>query len=53
MPFLSPYLTPVLLLAGSNIFMTAAWYWHLRYKEVPDPHQLGSCVCRVLPGAAR
>ena len=35
MPFLSPYLTPVLLLAGSNIFMTAAWYWHLRYKEVP------------------
>src|SRR4029077_5882621 len=35
MPFLSPYLTPGLLLAGSNIFMTAAWYWHLRYKEVP------------------
>ena len=35
MPFLSPYLTPVLLLAGSNVFMTAAWYWHLRFKEVP------------------
>jgi hypothetical protein len=35
MPILSPYLTPVLLLIGSNVFMTTAWYWHLRYKEVP------------------
>ena len=35
MPFLSPYLTPILLLTGSNVFMTAAWYWHLRFKEVP------------------
>ncbi len=31
---LSPYLTPVLMLIGSNVFMTTAWYWHLRYKEV-------------------
>jgi uncharacterized protein len=31
----SPYLFPVLLLIGSNAFMTTAWYWHLRYKEVP------------------
>ena len=31
----SPCLTPILLLLGSNIFMTAAWYWHLRFKEVP------------------
>ena len=30
-----PYATPVLILLGSNVFMTAAWYWHLRYKEVP------------------
>jgi uncharacterized protein len=35
MPLMSPYLTPILLLIGSNVFMTAAWYWHLRYKEVP------------------
>ncbi len=35
MPFLSPYLTPIVLLIGSNVFMTAAWYWHLRYKDVP------------------
>lgn len=35
MPALSPYLLPVALLIGSNVFMTAAWYWHLRYKEVP------------------
>ena len=31
----SPYLLPILMLLGSNIFMTAAWYWHLRFKEVP------------------
>ena len=31
----SPYLLPILMLFGSNIFMTAAWYWHLRFKEVP------------------
>lgn len=30
----SPYLLPVLMLIGSNVFMTTAWYWHLRYKEV-------------------
>jgi len=23
------------MLVGSNIFMTTAWYWHLRFKEVP------------------
>jgi uncharacterized protein (DUF486 family) len=32
---LSPYAYPILLLIGSNVFMTTAWYWHLRYKEVP------------------
>lgn len=31
----APYVYPVALLIGSNVFMTAAWYWHLRYKEVP------------------
>ena len=35
MPALSPYLWPIALLVGSNCFMTTAWYWHLRYKEVP------------------
>jgi uncharacterized protein (DUF486 family) len=35
MPGLSPYLLPIALLVGSNVFMTTAWYWHLRYKEVP------------------
>jgi uncharacterized protein (DUF486 family) len=35
MPFISPYLLPIVLLVGSNVFMTTAWYWHLRYKEVP------------------
>jgi uncharacterized protein len=32
---LSPYAYPIVLLIGSNVFMTTAWYWHLRYKEVP------------------
>jgi uncharacterized protein (DUF486 family) len=32
---LSPHLLPILLLIGSNIFMTQAWYGHLRFKEVP------------------
>ena len=32
---ISPYLLPILLLIGSNWFMTTAWYWHLRYREVP------------------
>jgi uncharacterized protein len=30
-----PYLLTVLLLIGSNVFMTTAWYWHLRFREVP------------------
>ena len=29
---MGPYLTPVLLLVASNIFMTFAWYGHLKYK---------------------
>jgi len=31
----SPYVLPILMLIGSNIFMTLAWYGHLRFKEVP------------------
>ena len=26
---------PVLLLLASNVFMTFAWYGHLRYKSAP------------------
>jgi uncharacterized protein (DUF486 family) len=32
---LSPAVLPILLLVTSNVFMTTAWYWHLRFKEVP------------------
>jgi uncharacterized protein (DUF486 family) len=35
MPSISPYLLPILLLIGSNVFMTYAWYGHLRFKESP------------------
>jgi uncharacterized protein len=31
----SPYALTILLLIGSNTFMTTAWYWHLRFREVP------------------
>jgi len=31
----SAYMLPILLLLGSNVFMTFAWYGHLRFKEVP------------------
>ena len=29
------YLTPILLLIGSNVFMTFAWYGHLKYTDRP------------------
>ena len=31
-PSLWSYLAPILLLACSNIFMTVAWYGHLKFK---------------------
>jgi uncharacterized protein (DUF486 family) len=31
----SAYLLPVVLLLASNVFMTFAWYGHLRFKEAP------------------
>jgi uncharacterized protein (DUF486 family) len=35
MPAMPSYLLPIVMLVGSNVFMTTAWYWHLRFKEVP------------------
>jgi uncharacterized protein (DUF486 family) len=32
---LSSHLLPVLLLLGSNAFMTAAWYGHLKFENKP------------------
>ncbi|MFC5444169.1 DMT family protein [Rhizobium halophytocola] len=34
MPAWMAYLLPVLLLSLSNVFMTFAWYGHLKYKGV-------------------
>ncbi len=31
------WLSPILLLTVSNLFMTFAWYGHLKYKEVALP----------------
>jgi uncharacterized protein (DUF486 family) len=33
-PF-TAYLYPVLLLVASNVFMTVAWYGHLKFKSAP------------------
>jgi uncharacterized protein len=35
MPSIPPRLLPVLLLTCSNIFMTFAWYGHLKFKDKP------------------
>jgi uncharacterized protein (DUF486 family) len=35
MTSLSSYLLPVLLLLGSNVFMTMAWYGHLKFESRP------------------
>ena len=32
---LSPKVLPILLLLGSNVFMTIAWYGHLKFKTAP------------------
>lgn len=32
---MSPHLSPILLLIASNIFMTLAWYGHLKFKSAP------------------
>jgi uncharacterized protein (DUF486 family) len=32
---LSPKVLPVLMLIASNIFMTFAWYGHLKFKSAP------------------
>lgn len=31
----SPQVAPILLLALSNVFMTFAWYGHLKYRSAP------------------
>src|SRR5450756_2870841 len=33
MPAISPQVLTVLMLFASNVFMTFAWYGHLKYKE--------------------
>jgi uncharacterized protein (DUF486 family) len=38
MPSLSPqFYLPILLLIASNVFMTVAWYGHLKFKSVALP----------------
>jgi uncharacterized protein (DUF486 family) len=32
---LNPYVTPVALLVASNVFMTFAWYGHLKFASKP------------------
>ena len=37
MPTVSQALLPILMLFASNVFMTFAWYGHLKFKESPLP----------------
>jgi uncharacterized protein (DUF486 family) len=37
MKFGWPYVAPWALLLASNLFMTFAWYWHLKFKAMPLP----------------
>ncbi len=32
---MSPQIAPILLLIASNVFMTLAWYGHLKFKSAP------------------
>lgn len=32
---MSPHLSPIFLLIASNVFMTLAWYGHLKFKSTP------------------
>ncbi|MCX5515676.1 hypothetical protein C3941_06500 [Kaistia algarum] len=32
---ISPAISPILLLIASNVFMTTAWYWHLKFPTTP------------------
>src|SRR5262244_3478248 len=31
----TPQVAPILMLVGSNLFMTLAWYGHLKFKSTP------------------
>ena len=31
----SPQVAPILMLVASNVFMTTAWYGHLKFKSTP------------------
>jgi uncharacterized protein len=33
----SPYILPILMLVASNVFMTLAWYGHLKFKGIALP----------------
>lgn len=33
MPTISPAILPILMLFASNVFMTFAWYGHLKFKD--------------------
>ena len=37
MPTISPTILPILMLFASNVFMTFAWYGHLKFKGSPLP----------------
>lgn len=39
-PFMSPRIAPILLLLASNVFMTLAWYGHLKFSKLTMPQAI-------------
>jgi uncharacterized protein len=60
-PGLWPQVAPIILLVCSNVFMTLAWYGHLKFKSVPlvtvvlvsSPSSNIALPCRPTGSAAR
>jgi hypothetical protein len=56
MPTVSPQILPILMLFASNVFMTFAWYGHLKFKAYPLPLVImaswGIAFFRILAGGA-
>jgi uncharacterized protein (DUF486 family) len=47
--FAHPAARTVALLVTSNLFMTTAWYWHLKAKSLPLILIIGISWCLALP----
>ena len=49
MPTFWPKIAPFVMLAASNLFMTTAWYGHLKFKHVALPLVIAASWLIALP----